>query len=77
MKDAWKVREDGLGWEETPVKVVGKSRRRSPAEVLKWNESVLRLSPRFGKWFPRGVYRFKTWEDLERWEEAMRKRVGR
>lgn len=74
MKKKWKVREDGLGWKETPMKVVGHPRRRTLKATLQWNESMLRLSPMFGRWFPRGVYRFRTWEDLEKWEQRMRAR---
>jgi len=64
------VREDGLGWEERPVKTVGKVIPFSPASALRWNSSMLRLSPLRGRWFPRGVYKFKTWEEETEWTEA-------
>ena len=64
----FKVRADDLGWEEGPVKVVGRPRPFDPGRALKWNADMLRLSPRFGKWHARGVYRFKTWEAFGQWQ---------
>ena len=61
------VREDGLGWVERPLKVVGQVRLISPAEALRWNRSMLKLSPMCGRWFPKGVYKFKTWEEEAEW----------
>ncbi len=62
-----RVREDGLGWEDQPVKTVGRVRRFSPAAALRWNSSMLKLSPLCGKWFTPGVYKFKTWEEEAEW----------
>ena len=72
MKDTWKIREDGLGWEETSIKVVGRPRRRSPTEVLKWNEEMLRLAPAWRRQRIKGVYRFKTWEEKDEWDQKIR-----
>ena len=53
--------------EETPGKVVGKIRRRSSVEVVE------RMAARFHAMglrlpYPKGVYRFKTFEDADAWE---------
>ena len=53
--------------EDTPGKVVGKIKRRSPAEAL------ARLVARFHAMglklpYPKGVYRFKTFEEADEWE---------
>ena len=53
--------------EETPVKVVGKIKRRTPAEaverlVARFHEMGLKLP------YPKGVYRFKTHEEANAWE---------
>lgn len=64
------VREDGLGWVEKPLKSVGKAPEFSPADALRWNSSMLRLSPLCGKWFPPGVYKFKTWEEEAEWTKT-------
>ena len=70
----FKVREDGLGWEEGPVKVVGRPRPFDPKRALQWNSEMLRLSPQLGKWHPRGVFRFKTWEDFNQWKVTRKMR---
>lgn len=64
------VREDGLGWVEHPPKTVGKMQPLSPAAALRWNNSMLRLSPLCGRWFPRGVFKFKTWEEEAAWTKT-------
>lgn len=64
------VREDGLGWVERPLKVVGKVCALTPAAALRWNSSMLRLSPLCGRWFKHGVYKFKTWEEEAAWTQA-------
>ena len=53
--------------EETPGKVVGRIRRRSPAEFL---ERMGKLFQSMGVRlpFPKGVYRFKTFEEADEWE---------
>lgn len=53
--------------EETPGKVVGKIPRRSPAEALdrlvrQFHSMGLKLP------YPKGVYRFKTFEEANAWE---------
>ena len=65
--DAFEVREDGLGWVERSPRTVGVARARDAAEALKWNASMLRVSPLFGRWFPKGVFKFRTWEEEEQW----------
>ena len=64
------VREDGLGWLDRPIKTVGRIRALSPSAALRWNGSMLKLSPLCGRWFPRGVYKFKTWQEEEAWTKA-------
>lgn len=66
----FKVRDDGLGWEAATPKTVGKKRQLSPAEALRWNQSMLTLSPLCGKWFPRGVFKFKSWEEESEWTKT-------
>lgn len=53
--------------EETPGKVVGRIPRRSPAEFL---ERMARQHRSMGLKlpFPKGVYRFKTFEEADAWE---------
>jgi hypothetical protein len=53
--------------EETPGKVVGKIPRRTPAEFL---ERMARQYASMGLKlpFPKGVYRFKTFEEADAWE---------
>jgi hypothetical protein len=53
--------------EETPGKVVGKAPGRSPGEFLE------RMAAQFHAMglklpYPRGVYRFKTFEEADAWE---------
>ena len=73
---SFEVREDGLGWKEGRVKVVGLRSPSDPAKALRWNSSMLRLSPLCGKWFPRGVFRFKTWEEERLWTKDQIKRAS-
>jgi hypothetical protein len=51
----------------TPRKVVGKIPQRTPAESLEWlvrqYESMGLKLP-----FPKGVFRFKTFEEADAWE---------
>ena len=53
--------------EETPGKVVGKIPRRTPAEAL---ERMVREFQSLGLKlpYPKGVYRFKTFEEADAWE---------
>jgi hypothetical protein len=69
------VREDGLGWMEQPVPTVGKLRTLSPKEALDWNGAMLKLSPLCGQWFPRGVFKFKSWEEEREWTRDQIKRA--
>ena len=53
--------------EETPGKMVGKIKRRTPAEAVAWmvrqfHAMGLKLP------YPKGVYRFKTFEEANEWE---------
>ena len=53
--------------EETPGKVVGKIPRRTPAEALErmvheFQSLGLKLP------YPKGIYRFKTFEEADAWE---------
>ena len=53
--------------EEKPGKVVGKIRCRTPAQSLDWmvaqfHAMGLKLP------FPKGVYRFKTFEEANQWD---------
>jgi hypothetical protein len=61
------VREDGMGWVTRPIKTVGKVYPMTPSTALRWNSSMLKLSPLCGKWFKPGVYKFKTWEEEAEW----------
>ncbi|GEM_PF-2227102 len=63
----WILREDGLGWQEQEPRTVGRLRPLGPKAALQWNNSMLRLSPLCGRWFPKGVYRFKTWDEEQIW----------
>ena len=53
--------------EETPGKVVGRIPRRSPAEFLERMRKLLQ-SMGLRLPFPKGVYRFKTFEEANAWE---------
>lgn len=67
-----------INLEETPGKFVGKIPRRTPAEAIdrmvrEFHSLGLKLP------FPKGVYRFKTFEEADAWEmkhmiEAAKKR---
>ncbi|HEY2953285.1 MAG TPA: hypothetical protein VGK40_11910 [Verrucomicrobiae bacterium] len=53
--------------EESPGKVVGKIKRRTPVEAVAWmvaqfHAMGLKLP------YPKGVYRFKTHEEANEWE---------
>ena len=53
--------------EETPAKMVGKIKRRTPGEALdrivaRFHSLGLKLP------YPKGVYRFKTFEEANAWE---------
>ena len=56
-----------INLEETPGKVVGKIPRRTPAEAV---ERMVRQFHSLGLKlpFPKGVYRFKTFEEADAWE---------
>ena len=66
------VREDGRGWVEAPIKVVGRRRPMTPEEALHWNEKALSLAPAWTRWRPRGVFRFKTYSEVEEWDQRIR-----
>lgn len=54
--------------EETPGKVVGRIRERSPREAIDW---MVRQARALG-WerlpYPKGVFRFKTFEEADEWQ---------
>ena len=54
--------------EETPGKVVGKVRPRSPAVAIDW---MVRQARALG-WerlpYPKGVFKFKTFEEANEWQ---------
>jgi hypothetical protein len=56
-----------INLDEMPGKVVGRIKQRSPAERLEWlvaqfHSMGLKLP------YPKGVYRFKTFEEADAWE---------
>lgn len=53
--------------EETPGKVVGKIKRRTPAEAVAWMAAQFRAMG-LKLPYPKGVYRFKTHEEANEWE---------
>jgi hypothetical protein len=58
---------DIVNLEETPGKMVGRIRERSRAEVL--DRMAARLNSMGIKLpFPKGVFRFKTFEEADAWE---------
>jgi len=67
MNGQRQVREDGLGWVAMPPKEVGVPKPLTPEQRLRWNADMLRLSPLCGKWFPKGVFKFRTWEEEAEW----------
>lgn len=54
--------------EETPGKVVGRIRERSPGEAIDW---MVRQARALG-WerlpYPKGLFRFKTFEEADEWQ---------
>jgi hypothetical protein len=65
----FQVREDGRGWTDGPVKVVGRPASPNPLDALRWNADMMRLSPLYGRWFARGVFKFKTWTEERTWTQ--------
>ena len=53
--------------EEEPGKVVGKIRQRTPAEAVEWMARQFRAMG-LKLPYPKGVYRFKTFEEANEWE---------
>jgi len=70
MNQPFQVREDGRGWSDGPVKTVGYHSPFSPLKALRWNAEMLRLSPLYGRWTVRGVFKFKTWAEERTWTQA-------
>jgi hypothetical protein len=61
------VMEPIINLEEIPGKTVGKIRQHSPAETL--NRMIGRFQAMGLKLpFPKGVFRFKTFEEADAWE---------
>lgn len=69
---SWVVREDGRGWANEDPVVIGISNRQSMADRLRWNEDIFRLLPVPKSRHKRGIQRFKTWEDKEKWDNSHR-----
>lgn len=56
-----------INLDELPGKIVGKTSQRAPAEVIQ--RMTRRLQSMGVKLpFPRGVFRFKTFEEADAWE---------
>jgi hypothetical protein len=70
MAQPFQVREDGLGWANDLVKTVGHIPRPNPEDALRWNTEMLKLSPLYGRWFTRGVFKFKTWTEERAWTQT-------
>ncbi len=51
----------------SPRKMVGKIRRRSPGEFLEWAAAQFKAMG-LTLPYPKGVYRFKTFEEADEWE---------
>lgn len=66
--ESWRVWEDGGGWDFKP-KTVGRPPEPNPERAVQWNAQMLRMSPNLGRWHPRGVFRFKTWEEFNAWKD--------
>ena len=64
------LREDGLGWSGEPSLTIGQPRPFDPQAALRWNSATLRLSPCFGHWLPRGIYKFSSWEEEAAWSRT-------
>lgn len=72
------VREDGMGWVSVTPKTVGVAKAWTVEQRLNWNAGMLRLSPLCGKWFPKGVFKFRTWEEEAVWtREQIQKALAR
>ena len=69
------MREDGLGWNMPPIKTVGRKTPLTPAQALAWNGSLSVLLPDWARRRPRGVFRFKTWEQANQWDQMVRKKA--
>ena len=67
-----RLRPDGLGWEDTALKTVGEVCLMDPAAALQWNRTVLRLSPRYGRWHPHGIFKFRSWEQINEWDRQIK-----
>lgn len=63
----FRVREDGRGWVDGPVKIVGRPKPHDPVLALHWNAEMMKLSPRCRHPVIRGVFKFKTWEEEREW----------
>jgi len=63
-----KMREDGQGWEEMPMKGVGRkgASRGGLREAAGFLQLVTALFQPAKRW-SKGVYRFKTFEEADQW----------
>ena len=54
------------------MKVVGRPRPPlTPEQALRWNFEILKLAPAELRRRPKGVFRFKTWEEVAEWDRKM------
>jgi len=53
----------------TPGKVVGRIPERSPQEAVEWMVRQARALGRERLPYPKGVFRFKTFEEADEWEK--------
>jgi hypothetical protein len=54
---------------EVPQRVVGEEKPLTPQEALSWNASLSQLLPAQVLAHPRGVFRFKTFEEFNAWKK--------
>lgn len=64
--------EPFVNLEETPGKVVGKIKDRTPAEAVEWMAQQARAMGRDKLPHPKGVFRFKTFEEADAWDMKYR-----
>ena len=56
---------------EVPARVVGRERKLTPSEALAWHSSMTLLIPKEILRHPRGVFRFKTYSELDAWKKKL------
>lgn len=59
--------EQSVNLEEIPGKIVGRVPKRTPGQILEWvAENFLAMGLSLP--YPKGVYRFKTFEEADEWQ---------